>query len=162
MPPLIILSMLQGKSKTLMGTNFQQVVNGSADERLPIVEIPCQSKLSCLSWNKYTKNHIASSDFEGIVTIWDINTQHVASVSFYVLQNFDVIIVYLYAFSAFDLVFRALLNMKNMKSEFGVLIFHVQNHQCLHLVVMITRYGSNFHFFFIFYFVRKLILMVSI
>lgn len=82
MPPVIILSMLQGKSKTLMGTNFQQVVNGSADERLPIVEIPCRSKLSCLSWNKYTKNHIASSDFEGIVTIWDINTQHVTSVSF--------------------------------------------------------------------------------
>lgn len=45
MPPLIILSMLQGKSKTLMGTNFQQVVNGSADERLPIVEIPCDQSL---------------------------------------------------------------------------------------------------------------------
>ncbi|CDP05688.1 unnamed protein product [Coffea canephora] len=26
------------------------------------------SKLSCLSWNKYTKNHIPSSDYEGMVT----------------------------------------------------------------------------------------------
>ncbi|KAJ0921005.1 putative transcription factor WD40-like family [Helianthus annuus] len=32
------------------------------------------AKLSCLSWNKNTKNHIASSDYEGIVTVWDVNT----------------------------------------------------------------------------------------
>lgn len=26
---------------------------------------------SCLSWNSYIKAQIASSDYEGIVTIWD-------------------------------------------------------------------------------------------
>lgn len=36
-----------------------------------------KSKLSCLSWNKYAKNHIASSDYKGIVTIWDVDTQQV-------------------------------------------------------------------------------------
>lgn len=25
----------------------------------------------------YTKNHIASSDYEGIVTVWDVNTRQV-------------------------------------------------------------------------------------
>ncbi|MFS7933976.1 putative transcription factor WD40-like family [Helianthus anomalus] len=40
----------------------------------PIVEMPTRSKLSCLSWNKNTKNHIASSDYEGIFTVWDVNT----------------------------------------------------------------------------------------
>ncbi|KAI9342934.1 WD40-repeat-containing domain protein [Obelidium mucronatum] len=33
-----------------------------------------RSKISCLSWNSYIKNHLASSDYEGIVTLWDSNT----------------------------------------------------------------------------------------
>ncbi|KAF5804853.1 putative transcription factor WD40-like family [Helianthus annuus] len=39
-----------------------QVVNEQADVQCPMVEMSTQSKLSCLSWNKYTKSHIASSD----------------------------------------------------------------------------------------------------
>ena len=38
-----------------------------------------RSKLSCLSWNKYSKNVIASSDYEGIATIWDVQTRQVCS-----------------------------------------------------------------------------------
>lgn len=29
---------------------------------------------SCLSWNPYTKYHIASSDYDGVVCLWDVNT----------------------------------------------------------------------------------------
>ena len=54
-----------------------QVVNEPADVHCPVVEMSTRSKLSCLSWNKYTKNHIASSDYEGIVTVWDVTTQQV-------------------------------------------------------------------------------------
>ncbi|WZY90262.1 hypothetical protein YC2023_046997 [Brassica napus] len=32
---------------------------------------------SFLSWNKHEKNHIASSDYEGIVTVWDVTTRQV-------------------------------------------------------------------------------------
>jgi len=32
------------------------------------------STSSCLSWNSYIKSQIASSDYEGIVTLWDTNT----------------------------------------------------------------------------------------
>uniref|UniRef100_A0A251UPI9 Putative WD40/YVTN repeat-like-containing domain-containing protein n=1 Tax=Helianthus annuus TaxID=4232 RepID=A0A251UPI9_HELAN len=39
-----------------------KVVNEQADVQCPMVEMSTQSKLSCLSWNKYTKSHIASSD----------------------------------------------------------------------------------------------------
>ena len=39
-----------------------------------------RSKLSCLSWNKYSKNVIASSDYEGIVTVWDVQTRQVSAV----------------------------------------------------------------------------------
>lgn len=54
-----------------------QVVNEPTDAHYPVVEMSTRSKLSCLSWNKYAKNHIASSDYEGIVTVWDVNTRQV-------------------------------------------------------------------------------------
>ncbi len=57
---------------------FVQVVNELADVHCPVAEIPTRSKLSCLSWNKYIKQHIASSDYEGIVTVWDVNSQQVS------------------------------------------------------------------------------------
>lgn len=39
----------------------------------PIMELVTRSKLSCISWNKYLASHLASSDYEGVVTLWDIN-----------------------------------------------------------------------------------------
>lgn len=56
---------------------MKQVVNDVADVHCPVVEIPTRSKLSCLSWNKCEKSLIASSDYEGIVTLWDVNTRQV-------------------------------------------------------------------------------------
>jgi WD40 repeat protein len=54
-----------------------QVVNEPTDAHCPVVEMTTRSKLSCLSWNKYAKNQIASSDYEGIVTVWDVATRKV-------------------------------------------------------------------------------------
>ncbi|KAK4398904.1 E3 ubiquitin-protein ligase COP1 [Sesamum angolense] len=56
-----------------------QVVNEPADVQCPIAEMSARSKLSCLSWNRYSKSQIASSDYEGIVTIWDVTTRQVGS-----------------------------------------------------------------------------------
>ncbi|KAJ7554823.1 hypothetical protein O6H91_05G010800 [Diphasiastrum complanatum] len=50
-----------------------QVVNELADVHCPVVEMSTRSKLCCLSWNKYLKGHIASSDYEGVLTVWDVN-----------------------------------------------------------------------------------------
>lgn len=60
------------------GVHTFQVVNEPVDMQCPIVEMSTRSKLSCLSWNKHEKNHIASSDYEGIVTVWDVNTRQVS------------------------------------------------------------------------------------
>lgn len=54
-----------------------KVLNEPADMHYPVVEMATRSKLSCLSWNNFAKNHIASSDYEGIVTVWDVNTRQV-------------------------------------------------------------------------------------
>ncbi|KAG0294086.1 RING finger and WD repeat domain-containing protein 2, partial [Dissophora globulifera] len=40
----------------------------------PVREMMCRSKISCLSWNSYIKSTIASSDYEGIVSLWDAQT----------------------------------------------------------------------------------------
>ncbi|XP_059437496.1 E3 ubiquitin-protein ligase COP1-like [Corylus avellana] len=64
-----------GVSRRIKVFDFSSVVNEPADVHRPVVEMPTRSKLICLSWNKYTKNHIASSDYEGIVTVWDVNNR---------------------------------------------------------------------------------------
>ncbi|KAL5729877.1 RING-type E3 ubiquitin transferase [Ranunculus cassubicifolius] len=64
-----------GVSRRIKVFDFSSVVNEPADSHCPIVEMSTRSKLSCLSWNKYNKNHIASSDYEGIVTVWDVTTR---------------------------------------------------------------------------------------
>lgn len=64
-----------GVSRRIKVFNFSTVVNEPPEAHCPVVEIPTRSKLSCLSWNKHTKNHIASSDYEGTVIVWDVNTR---------------------------------------------------------------------------------------
>jgi E3 ubiquitin-protein ligase RFWD2 len=68
-----------GVSRRIKVFEFATVVNEVADVHCPVVEIATRSKLSCLSWNKYIKSHIASSDYEGIVTVWDVNSKQVLS-----------------------------------------------------------------------------------
>ncbi|KAG0631240.1 hypothetical protein M758_1G237800 [Ceratodon purpureus] len=62
-----------GVSRRIKVFDFATVVNDLADLHCPVAEIPTRSKLSCLSWNKFHKPFIASSDYEGIVTVWDVN-----------------------------------------------------------------------------------------
>ncbi|KAH8493424.1 hypothetical protein H0E87_020241 [Populus deltoides] len=55
--------------------SYNSVMNEPEDVHCPVVDMSTRSKLSCVSWNKYMKNHIASSDYEGIVTVWDVTTR---------------------------------------------------------------------------------------
>lgn len=65
------------KDLLMLLSNHIQVINEPEDIHCAVEEISTRSKLSCLSWNKYAKNQIASSDYEGIVTVWDVNTRQV-------------------------------------------------------------------------------------
>lgn len=40
----------------------------------PILEIKCDSKISCLSWNPFYEERLGSADYEGIVNIYDTGT----------------------------------------------------------------------------------------
>ncbi|XP_044466737.1 E3 ubiquitin-protein ligase COP1 [Mangifera indica] len=64
-----------GVSRRIKVFDFSSVVNEPTEVHCPVVEMSTRSKLSCLTWNKFSKNCIASSDYEGIVSVWDVTTQ---------------------------------------------------------------------------------------
>lgn len=53
---------------------YSAVKDALVDVKYPIYEMTCSSKISCVSWNSYLKEVLASSDYEGIVTIWNVQT----------------------------------------------------------------------------------------
>mmetsp|Transcript_10351 Transcript_10351/g.16879 ORF Transcript_10351/g.16879 Transcript_10351/m.16879 type:complete len:623 (+) Transcript_10351:74-1942(+) len=63
-----------GVTKKIKIFEYEHVVREPTDTHYPVKEMQARSKLSCLSWNTYIKAHIASSDYEGIVSIWDATT----------------------------------------------------------------------------------------
>jgi E3 ubiquitin-protein ligase RFWD2 len=53
---------------------YQTVIQDAVDIHYPVLEMLCQSKISSVSWSCYHKGGLASSDYEGTVTLWDANT----------------------------------------------------------------------------------------
>lgn len=37
----------------------------------PTAELLSRSKLSCVCWSRFHDSHLGSSDYEGVVTLWD-------------------------------------------------------------------------------------------
>ncbi|MCD7450003.1 ornithine decarboxylase antizyme with +1 programmed ribosomal shift Spa1 [Datura stramonium] len=63
-----------GVSKKIKIFEFASLLNESADLQYPVAEMSNRSKLSCVSWNSYLKNYLASTDYDGIVKMWDAST----------------------------------------------------------------------------------------
>lgn len=40
----------------------------------PVAQLMSRSKLSCLSYNSFHSNQLMSSDYEGVITLWDTST----------------------------------------------------------------------------------------
>jgi len=58
-----------GVSKRIQVYSLTHVLEG---RQTPDKEIMAKSKLSCLSYNKFIKHHLAASDYEGVVSLWDV------------------------------------------------------------------------------------------
>lgn len=58
-----------GVSKKIKVYEFQSLLNDSVDIHYPAVEMTNKSKLSCICWNSYIRNYLASSDYDGIVKV---------------------------------------------------------------------------------------------
>ncbi|KAF7023648.1 hypothetical protein CFC21_036126 [Triticum aestivum] len=66
-----------GVNKKIKVFEYNMIVNEHRDIHYPVVEMSNKSKLSCISWNSYMKSHIASSDFDGLVQVWDVTRSQV-------------------------------------------------------------------------------------
>ncbi|KAI7883273.1 WD40 repeat-like protein [Lichtheimia hyalospora FSU 10163] len=60
-------------NRSTRGTGFIGDFRPSQLVHCPVRVIPAGNKLSCLSWNMYIKAHLASSDYEGTIRLWDAN-----------------------------------------------------------------------------------------
>ncbi|XP_077229169.1 protein SPA1-RELATED 2-like isoform X2 [Tasmannia lanceolata] len=63
-----------GVSKKIKIFEFSSLLSNTADIHYPVIEMSNKSKLSCVCWNNYIKNYLASSDYDGVVQLWDANT----------------------------------------------------------------------------------------
>ncbi|KAK4369167.1 hypothetical protein RND71_012959 [Anisodus tanguticus] len=61
-----------GVNKKIKIFEYNSIVNEDRDIHYPVVEMASRSKLSSICWNGYIKSQIASSNFEGVVQIWDV------------------------------------------------------------------------------------------
>jgi hypothetical protein len=61
-----------GVNKKIQIFECSVVLNEERDIHYPVVEMCNRSKLSCICWNSYMKSQIASSDFEGVVQVKEI------------------------------------------------------------------------------------------
>lgn len=61
-----------GVNKKIKIFEYNAVLHEDMDIHYPVVEMTSRSKFSNICWNGYIKNQIASSDFDGVVRLWDI------------------------------------------------------------------------------------------
>ncbi|KAK9877062.1 hypothetical protein WA026_016088 [Henosepilachna vigintioctopunctata] len=65
---------IAGVTKRIKVFDYGSILNDTVDIHYPCIEMVSKSKISCVSWNSYHKSTLASSDYEGTVTIWDAST----------------------------------------------------------------------------------------
>ena len=58
-----------GVSKKIKIFEFDALLNDRVDIHYPLIEMPSKSKLSCVCWNNYIKNYLASTDYDGTVQV---------------------------------------------------------------------------------------------
>lgn len=64
-----------GISKKIKIFDFNAFMDESVGVHYPLVEMVNKSKLSCVCWNSYIKNYLASTDYDGVVQVrMDINS----------------------------------------------------------------------------------------
>lgn len=66
-----------GVNKKIKVFECNTILMEDRDIHYPVVEMACRSKLSSICWNTYIKSQLASSNFEGVVQVWDVTRSQV-------------------------------------------------------------------------------------
>lgn len=61
-----------GVSKKIKVFECSALLNDTLDIHYPVVEMSNKSKLSCVCWNNYIKNYLASTDYDGVVQVCNL------------------------------------------------------------------------------------------
>jgi E3 ubiquitin-protein ligase RFWD2 len=62
-----------GVTKRIKIFEFSNILRNLADVHYPVKEIQATAKLSWIVWNPYIRNHMASSDYDGTIVLWDVH-----------------------------------------------------------------------------------------
>ncbi|KAJ6776288.1 PROTEIN SPA1-RELATED 3, partial [Salix koriyanagi] len=68
-----------GVNKKIKVFECDTIINEDRDIHYPVVEMVSRSKLSSICWNRYISSQIASSNFEGVVQVWDVTRSQVVT-----------------------------------------------------------------------------------
>lgn len=58
-----------GVSKKIKVFEYHALFNDSVDIHYPVIEMSNKSKLSCICWNSYIRNYLATTDYDGAVKV---------------------------------------------------------------------------------------------
>jgi E3 ubiquitin-protein ligase RFWD2 len=62
---------MAGVTKRIKIFDFANILDRPYGVHYPLYEMVHNAKLSCVSWNRYFRQQLACSDYEGVVTLWD-------------------------------------------------------------------------------------------
>lgn len=63
---------IAGVTKKIKIFEYASVTKDQVDVHYPVCDMICSSKLSSVVWNSYHKNLLASSNYDGMVCLWDV------------------------------------------------------------------------------------------
>jgi len=62
---------IAGVTRRIKIFEYESVIKDLVDIHYPVAEMSCNSKISCICWNSFHRGVLASSDYEGTVSLWD-------------------------------------------------------------------------------------------
>ncbi len=62
---------MAGVTKRIKVFDFANILERPYGVHYPSLEMTHNAKLSCVSWNRYFRQQLVCSDYEGVVTLWD-------------------------------------------------------------------------------------------
>ncbi|CAI4229347.1 unnamed protein product [Auanema sp. JU1783] len=71
------LFVVAGVTKRIKIFNYENIVDFPDAHHYPLAQLRCRSKISNVSWSQFQRELMCSSDYDGTVSVWDINTQQV-------------------------------------------------------------------------------------
>ncbi len=62
---------IAGVTRRIKVYHYRTVLRDAVDIHYPSLEMSCSAKISCVAWNAFRSSSLASSDYDGTVTLWD-------------------------------------------------------------------------------------------